>query len=325
MPNPARKLAMQQEVTPPPDRKVEVFQPGRLTHERQQHSITRKVGPTSAEQGQTHRSQAGHCARGMSIRAKLQLEQHTRDLVMFNLAIDSKLRGCDLVALRVDDVAPNGYALDRVTVRKRKTGRPVRFELTEVTRQALDEYLRASGRKPGQCLFPGRRGPNQPMTTRQYARLVSASACVAGLGIIQSVRSGGAGAVNHRQLAEATRHQSGVGELADTQNAIETLRAREREGTQGTMYAAEQEHPDRPRCLGKRTAALSGSALVPECTRRSFERARCALPIGQARRHGNQCLPIAEAQAREHGRNVSRQVRRVVINWLAEILKAQLD
>jgi hypothetical protein len=109
-----------------------------------------------------------------SIRAKLQLERRTRDLAMFNLAIDSKLRGCDLIGLRVDDVAPNGYAVDRATVRQRKTGRPVRFELTEVTRQALDDYLRASGRKPGQCLFPGRRGPNQPMTTRQYARLVGA-------------------------------------------------------------------------------------------------------------------------------------------------------
>jgi integrase len=75
----------------------------------------------------------------------LQLEQRTRDLVMFNLAIDSKLRSCDLVAFRVDDVAPNGYAVDRAIVRQRKTGRPVRFELTEVTRQALDDYLRARG------------------------------------------------------------------------------------------------------------------------------------------------------------------------------------
>jgi integrase len=107
-----------------------------------------------------------------SIRARLQLERRTRDLALFNLAIDSKLRGCDLVALRVDDVAPNGYAIDRAHVRQRKTGRPVRFELTEVTRQALDDYLRISGRKPGQCLFPGRRGPDEHLTTRQYARLV---------------------------------------------------------------------------------------------------------------------------------------------------------
>jgi hypothetical protein len=78
-----------------------------------------------------------------SIRAKLQMERGTRDLALFNLAIDSKLRGCDLVALRdVDDVAPNGYAVDRATVRQSKTGRPVRFELTDVTRHWLDYYLR---------------------------------------------------------------------------------------------------------------------------------------------------------------------------------------
>ena len=59
-----------------------------------------------------------------SNRARLQLERRTRDLALFNLAIDSKLRGCDLVALRVDDVAPKGYAVDRANVRQRKTGRP---------------------------------------------------------------------------------------------------------------------------------------------------------------------------------------------------------
>ena len=83
-----------------------------------------------------------------SIRARLQLERRTRDLALFNLAIDSKLRGCDLVAVRVDDVAPNGYAIDRATVRQRKTGRPVRFELTEVTRQAVDDYLRVKAESP---------------------------------------------------------------------------------------------------------------------------------------------------------------------------------
>jgi integrase len=75
---------------------------------------------------------------------------------MFNLAIDSKLRGCDVVAIRVDDVAPNKYTLDRATVRQRKTGRPVRFELTKQTRQAVDDYLRESERKTGQFLFAGR-------------------------------------------------------------------------------------------------------------------------------------------------------------------------
>jgi len=116
-----------------------------------------------------------------AIRAKLQLEKRTRDLAMFNLAIDSKLRGCDLVALRVDDVAPNGYAVDRATIRQRKTGRPVRFELTELTRQALDDYLRITGLKSGDYLFPGRRGPDRSLTTRQYARLVSE--WVSGIGL----------------------------------------------------------------------------------------------------------------------------------------------
>jgi integrase len=79
-----------------------------------------------------------------SIRTRLQIEKRTRDLAMFNLAIDSKLRGCDVVALRVEDVAPNGYALSRATVRQRKTGRSVRFELTEQTRQTVDDYLKAA-------------------------------------------------------------------------------------------------------------------------------------------------------------------------------------
>jgi integrase len=108
-----------------------------------------------------------------AIRAKLQLERRTRDLALFNLAIDSKLRGCDLVMLRVGDIAPNGYAVDRATVRQRKTGHPVRFELTEQTRQAVGEFLQNSRRKQGQYLFPGRGGPDRHLTTRQYARLVS--------------------------------------------------------------------------------------------------------------------------------------------------------
>jgi integrase len=94
-------------------------------------------------------------------------------LAMFNLAIDSKLRGCDVVALKVEDVAPSGYAVDRATVRQKKTGQPVKFELTEQTRQAVDDYLRAARKKPGEPLFTGRRGAGQCMTTRQYARLVS--------------------------------------------------------------------------------------------------------------------------------------------------------
>src|SRR5215471_16256686 len=88
-----------------------------------------------------------------SIRTRLMVERRTRELAMFNLAIDSKLRGCDLMDLKVEDVAPNGYTIDRATVRQRKTGRPVKFELTEQTRQALEDHLRASGKRSGEFLF----------------------------------------------------------------------------------------------------------------------------------------------------------------------------
>ncbi len=105
-----------------------------------------------------------------AIRTRLQLDRRVRDLALFNLAIDSKLRGCDLVSLRVDDVAPHGCALDRATIRQRKTGRPVKFEITEQARHAIDAYLEVACKKPGGFLFTGRRGS---LTTRQYARLVS--------------------------------------------------------------------------------------------------------------------------------------------------------
>src|SRR6476620_2077630 len=108
-----------------------------------------------------------------SIRTKLQIEGRARDLAMFNLAIDSKLRGCDVVAIRVEDVAAGGYTADRATVRQKKTGRPVRFELSEQTRLAVDDYLRVTRKRPGEFLFRGHRGSEHGMTTRQYARLVS--------------------------------------------------------------------------------------------------------------------------------------------------------
>ena len=73
---------------------------------------------------------------------------------MFNLAIDSKLRGCDVVALRVEDIAPNGYSIDRTTVRQRKTGRQVKFELTDQTRQGVDDYLKAAGKNQDSFCSP---------------------------------------------------------------------------------------------------------------------------------------------------------------------------
>ena len=107
-----------------------------------------------------------------SIRTKLQVEGRARDLALFDLALDSKLRGCDVVALKVDDIAPSGYALDRATVRQKKTGRSVKFELSEATRQAVDECMKCSGRSSGDYLFIGRRGASGHLSTRQYARLL---------------------------------------------------------------------------------------------------------------------------------------------------------
>lgn len=83
-----------------------------------------------------------------AIRTKLQIDHLTRDLALSNLAIDNKLRGCDVVAIKVDDVAPNGYAVDRAGVRHNKTGRLVRFELTEPTRQAIDDYIKLESKQP---------------------------------------------------------------------------------------------------------------------------------------------------------------------------------
>src|SRR5436190_4301941 len=108
-----------------------------------------------------------------SIRTKLQIAGRTRDLAMFNLAIESKLRGCDVVSLSVEDAAPHGHAVDRATVRQKKTDQPVRFEMTEQTREAIDSYIEAANKKPGEFPFGGRRGRNMPITTRQYSRLVS--------------------------------------------------------------------------------------------------------------------------------------------------------
>ena len=134
------------------------------------------------EQGQAHRPEAAVAAETCLV-DPYQTADGRADVRfgMFNLAIDSKLRGCDVVALRVEDVAPSGYSVDRATVRQKKTGRPVRFELTEQTRQAVDDYIKAAGKKPGEFLFSGRGDHNRCMTTRQYARLVSSWVATIGL------------------------------------------------------------------------------------------------------------------------------------------------
>jgi len=108
-----------------------------------------------------------------AIRTTLQLGKQIRDLALFNLAIDSKLRGCDVVKIKVEDIAPNGHTANRATVRQQKTGNPVKFEISEQTRQAVDDYLKIQDKAPGDYLFTGRRGKHRNLTTRQYGRLVA--------------------------------------------------------------------------------------------------------------------------------------------------------
>ena len=107
-----------------------------------------------------------------AIRQQLKNAHRVRDLALFNTAIDSKLRGCDLVRLRVSDLAPAGVLRSRATVVQKKTARPVPFELTEPTREALESWLARRGEQPHDWLFPSRSAPGGHLSTRQYARLV---------------------------------------------------------------------------------------------------------------------------------------------------------
>lgn len=107
-----------------------------------------------------------------AIRQQLKNARRARDLALFNCAIDAKLRGCDLVRLRLSDVAPGGSLRARATVIQQKTGRPVPFEITEPTRDALAAWLQVRGSRPDDWLFPSRSRPGHHIGTRQYARLL---------------------------------------------------------------------------------------------------------------------------------------------------------
>jgi len=108
-----------------------------------------------------------------SIRVRLQLSKSARDLALFNLAIDSKLRGCDLVSLRLRDVSHGTIIAKRAIVLQRKTGRPVQFELTDLTRVSVAEWACQAQLTSGSYLFPGRSRRANHLSTRQYARIVS--------------------------------------------------------------------------------------------------------------------------------------------------------
>ena len=116
-----------------------------------------------------------------AIRTRMQHDGLVRDLAMFNTAIDSKLRGCDLVKLRVSDIYLGDGVRLRTTVIQQKTGRPVPFELTDPTRDALTAWLKKRGQRSTDWLFPSRSHAGEHITTRQYSRLVDDRVALAGL------------------------------------------------------------------------------------------------------------------------------------------------
>lgn len=107
-----------------------------------------------------------------SIRIRLQLAQRIRDLALFNMAIDSKLRACDLVRLKVRDVAQGGQVARRAIILQRKTQRPVRFEIADQAREATQTWISKARLRSNNYLFPSVIRHGQNLSTRQYARLV---------------------------------------------------------------------------------------------------------------------------------------------------------
>jgi integrase len=107
-----------------------------------------------------------------AIRIRLQLAERTRELALFNLAVDSKLRSCDLVKLRVRDVTHGESVAARTIVMQQKTRRPVQFEITEQTRDTLAAWIRGRALKQEDYLFPSRLRASPHLSARQYARVV---------------------------------------------------------------------------------------------------------------------------------------------------------
>jgi integrase len=102
-----------------------------------------------------------------TIRIRLQLAERVRELALFNLAVDSKLRSCDVVRLRVRDVTHGERMATRAIVMQQKTQRPVQFEITEQTRDALASWIRRSGLRPEDFLFPSRTGGSEMTATKR--------------------------------------------------------------------------------------------------------------------------------------------------------------
>lgn len=100
------------------------------------------------------------------------MAENYRDLALFNMAIDSKLRGCDLVKMKVVDVMSSGQIKERVSVPQSKTQKPVRFEISEGARASINEWMKDDVMVGSECVWPGRFHERLHFSTRQYARIV---------------------------------------------------------------------------------------------------------------------------------------------------------
>ena len=107
-----------------------------------------------------------------AIRIRLQLKKEARELAIFNLAIDSKLRSCDLVKLKVRDVSHGNGIAPRAIILQQKTQQPVQFEITGQARDALKNWISHNHLHPEDYLFPSRINNSNHISTRQYARIV---------------------------------------------------------------------------------------------------------------------------------------------------------
>ena len=116
-----------------------------------------------------------------AIRIRLELVNNIRDLALFNLAIDSKLRGCDLVALKIRDIAHGKTIQSRAIIVQKKTGLPVQFELTENTRKSIQTLITHFKLSQNDYLFKSRIHTSAHLSTRQYGRIVDALVSMIGL------------------------------------------------------------------------------------------------------------------------------------------------
>lgn len=199
-----------------------------------------------------------------AIRVRLQMEGRNRDLALFDLGIDSKLRACDLVKLRVRDICRGDRVASRAMVMQQKTQHPVQFEITPATQEAVQYWIKASGRKADDWLFPSRVHSAPHLGTRQYARIVHDWVDAVGLDRRHMVRIPSA----------ARSRRSSIGEL-ETYGQFSCFwgipRSRAQLGTSASMSTTRWSLRSRLRFRGKAAGRRAGHVRLPaNCSHRAL-------------------------------------------------------